>query len=234
MIKRPSPDTSKTERETALAHAGNVNSNQDAANAERRTRWNRVLRGPNMSVVPVTLYVDSAREIVLSGDGTTSIAPGQNLAHTMAHVSSGGYLGGPMKGDFVNVDWHFLWSPPRAGVLNATAFLQMNGSSWLAINSDCNGGNAESSLVTTLGLTQLDVTGKPHRDTQVVDLLDQRISTGWADSLGQVQLMTLDESDTVGNRAFQFPVLRPPCRSLSPCLLNSMCSCGMPRRRWTS
>ena len=94
----------KTERETALAHAGNVNSNQDAANAERRTRWNRVLPvGPNLSVVPVSLYVDSAHEIVLSGDGTTSIAPGQNLAHTMAQVSSGGYLGGPMKGDFVNV-----------------------------------------------------------------------------------------------------------------------------------
>lgn len=197
------------ERKTALAAARRITCQQNQVVADRKKRWDRVL-GKRNAPLPsevVSQYLDTATEITLSGEGTTSIAPGQNLVHTRVDVSSGGYLGGPMKGAFVNIDWHFLWSVPQDGLLNATSFLQLNGANWLAVNADCNGGFAQSSLIATLGVTQLDSAGQPHHDAQTADLLDQDIQTSWGDSLGKVQFIALDETDTVGGgRAFQFPV----------------------------
>lgn len=197
------------ERKTALAAARMITRQQNHVVSERKTRWDRIL-GQRISRLPagiVSQYLDTATEITLSGDGTTSIAPGQNLVHTRLEVISGGYLGGPMKGAFVNVDWHFLWSVSHNGLLNVTSFLQLNGANWLAVNADCNGGFAQSSLTATLGVMQLDSAGRPHHDAQTATLLDQDIQTSWGDSLGQVQFLTLDETDTVGvGRAFQFPV----------------------------
>ena len=84
----------------------------------------------------------------------------------------------------------------------------MNGASWLAINSDCNGGSASSSINATITLTQLNAEGQPLSDSESAPLLDQFIqNSGW-DSVGEVQFINLDEWDTVGNgRAFQFPIL---------------------------
>lgn len=197
------------ERKHALAAARTVARQQDKVVKDRKKRWDQILgRDSSLSPAVVSQYLDTASEIVLSGEGSTSIAAGQNLAQTRADVSSGGYLGGPMKGALVNIDWHFVWSAPQNGLLNATTFLQLNGATWLAVNPDCNGGVAESSLTATLGLTQWDSSGQPQHDAETVDLLDQEIQTSWGDSLGKVQFIALDETDTVGTgRAFQFPVL---------------------------
>ncbi|HKN85816.1 MAG TPA: hypothetical protein VJV04_03045 [Nitrospiraceae bacterium] len=197
------------ERKRAQAAARTVSRQQEKAVRDRKKRWEQVL-GKNASLSPavVSQYLDTASEIVLSGDGTTSIAAGQNLAQTRADVSSGGYLGGPMKGALIDIDWHFVWSAPQNGLLNVTTFLQLNGASWLAVNPDCNGGVAESSLSGTLGLTQWDSSGQPQHDAETVELIDQEIQTSWGDSLGKVQFIALDETDLVGTgRAFQFPVL---------------------------
>ena len=199
----------ETQRQEAVARSGQNNELQRAAMSERLKRWNQVLKPQSdMAGFPVSVYLESATEIVQTGEGTTSIAPQQNLVHTKAEVSSGGYLGGPFEGDLVFIDWHFLWTPPRDGLLNATSFLQMNGASWLAINSDCNGGSASSSINASITLTQLNADGQPHSDSENTTLLDQLIqNSGW-DSVGEVQFINLNESDTVGNgRAFQFPVL---------------------------
>lgn len=197
------------EQKTALAAAQKVTRQQNHVVTVRKARWDRILgkRKALLSAGVLSQYLDTATEIALSGDGTTSIAPGQNLAHTRVNVSSGGALGGPMKGSLVTIDWHFLWSVPQEGLLNVTSFLQLNGANWLAINADCNGGFAQSSLTATLGITQLDSAGQPHHDAQTAELLDQDIETSWGDSLGKVQFIALDETDTVGaGRAFQFPV----------------------------
>jgi hypothetical protein len=197
-------------RKTALGAARMITRQQNHVVTERKTRWDRILgkRNARLPAGLVSQYLDTATEITLSGEGTTSIAPGQNLGHTRIEVSSGGYLGGPMKGALVNIDWHFLWSVPHDGLLNATSFLQINGANWLAVNADCNGGFAQSSLIATLGVTQIDSAGQPHHDAQTANLLNQDIQTSWGDSLGKVQFIALDETDTVGvGRAFQFPVM---------------------------
>lgn len=198
----------QAEQKTALAFGRKVSRQQKQVVTEQKRRWDRILKNMNaLSSGIISQYLDTATEIVLSGAGTTSIAPGQNLVHTRVDVSGGGYLGGPMKGEIVNIDWHFLWSVAHDGLLNATSFLQLNGANWLAVNPDCNGGFAQSSLTATLGITQTDSTGQPHHDAQTSNLLNQDIQTSWGDSLGKVQFITLDETDTVGvGRAFQFPV----------------------------
>lgn len=198
------------ERKTALSAARMITRQHNQFVTKRKARWDRIL-GKRNTLQPsgvVSQYLDTAADIVLSAKGTTSIASGQNLVHTRVDVSSGGNLGGPMRGAFVNIDWHFLWSVPQDGLLNATSFLQLNGANWLAINPDCNGGFAQSSLVATLGVMQLDAAGQSHHDAQTAVLLDQDIQTSWGDSVGAVQFITLDETDTVGvGRAFQFPVM---------------------------
>lgn len=199
----------ETQKQEAVARSGKINDLHRAAVNERLKRWNQVVKPElDMAGAPVSVYLESAIEIVQTGEGTTSIAPQQNLVHTKAEVSSGGYLGGPFEGELVFIDWHFLWTPPRDGLLNATTFLQMNGASYLAINSDCNGGSASSSITASITLTQLSAEGIPHSDSENATLLDQFIqNSGW-DSVGEVQFINLDEWDTVGNgRAFQFPVL---------------------------
>jgi len=199
----------ETQKQEAVARSGKINELQRTAMIERLKRWNQVVKPQsNMAESPVSVYLESATEIVQTGEGTTSIAPQQNLVHTKAEVSSSGYLGGGFEGELVFIDWHFLWTPPRDGLLNATTFLQMNGASWLAINSDCNGGSASSSITAAITLTQLNAEGQPHSDSENATLLDQFIQNGGWDSVGEVQFINLDEWDTVGNgRAFQFPVL---------------------------
>jgi hypothetical protein len=199
----------ETQKQEAIACSGKINELQQAAISERQKRWSQVVKPQsNMAESPVSVYLESATEIVQTGAGTTSIAPQQNLVHTKAEVSSGGYLGGAFEGELVFIDWHFLWTPPRDGLLNATSFLQMNGASYLAINSDCSGGSASSSVTAAITLTQLNAEGQPHNDSESAQLLDQFIqNSGW-DSVGEVQFINLNEWDTVGNgRAFQFPVL---------------------------
>ncbi|MBI3803759.1 MAG: hypothetical protein HY282_08365 [Nitrospirae bacterium] len=164
----------------------------------------------------VSTYLESATDIVTTR-GTTSIGPEANLVQTQAEVSGGGSLGGSFEADLVSIDWHFVWTPPGDGFLNVTTFLQMNGFSWLSINSDCNGGEASSNVGAAVMLTQRDASGTSHSDSQSVNLLDQQITdTRWYDSIGEVQFINLDESDTVGYRAFQFPTMRNS-RFSSPC-----------------
>jgi|GEM_PF-2810241 len=199
------------QKKNALARSGKVNRRQKAKSAVLRERMARVVKSGSTASAPpvafISTYLESAADIV-TDRGTTSIAPGENLVHTQAHASGGGYLGGTFQADLVDIDWHFLWTPPADGFLNVTTFLQMNGFSWLAINSDCNGGSASSSVGATVTLTQRDAREVSHSDSQSVDLLDQQITdTDWIDSIGEVQFINLDESDTVGYRAFQFPAI---------------------------
>lgn len=57
---------------------------------------------PTEQSIVVTL--DTAAEISISDEGRTAIGANNNLACTKAFVSSGGYLGGPLKSDLIYVD----------------------------------------------------------------------------------------------------------------------------------
>jgi hypothetical protein len=191
------------QKQESLAQAGEINNRHKAKAGECLARLSKIAT-PQSSAVALQV----ATEITLSGAGTASIAPGQNLAHTEAQISSGGYLGGPIRGDSVDIDWHFLWTPPSDGLLNASSFLQMNGASTLFVSSDCNGGDASSTVRAQISVWQLNGSGQLLGfDTQSGVLVDQTLQGTYCGT-GASQTINLDEFDNVGaGRAFQFPTL---------------------------
>jgi hypothetical protein len=192
------------QKQLIVLHAAEINQRNEFALNERLNRWDQINTRDWMSPPqqPVVLTLNTAAEILQSGPGTSSIAANNNLAFTQAKVSSGGYLGGPLKGDIVNVDWLFVWTPPRDGLLDATSFLLLNGSSFLATNSTCDGGSASADISATMTLSQGNM-----KDSSTTRIFDARVSSAWGDSLGAVNIMHVDETDTVGYKPTQFPVL---------------------------
>ena len=192
------------QQQTALEHANEINQRNAAAISERISLWRRINNEDRMasqSIIVATL--ESAAEIVIFGPGNTSIAPDENLAFTKASIDSSGFLGGPLKGDLVYVDWFFAWTPPRAGLLNVTSFLSLNGVSSLWTNADCNGGDASSTIDAFVTLRQGNVSDSFPGNR----LFDRYIASPWGDSVGVADFFALDETDVVGvGRPTQFPV----------------------------
>ncbi|CAM3133912.1 Uncharacterised protein [Legionella steigerwaltii] len=191
------------QKQTILSQSSLNNRQNELKNKARLQRWQQISSHKLMPTEQsIVLTLDTAAEILLSDEGTTSIGANNNLAFTKAFVSSGGYLGGPITGDLVYVDWLFVWSPPRSGRLDATSFLTMNGTSTLLTNSTCDGGSSSSSINGSMTLHQGNV-----EDSSSTDIFDSEVSSSWGDSLGAANTIALDETDVVGYRPTQFPVV---------------------------
>jgi hypothetical protein len=189
------------QKEHALKKADKVNQKNAADFSKQVSLWNKITADTSSAIVVATL--ETAAGIVIYGPGTTSIAPDENLAFTQAMVDSGGYLGGPFKGQIVSIDWLFVWTPPRPGFMNVTSFLSLNGVSALWTHATCDGGSAFSTIDAYISLGQ----GNNLVSFPGNRIFDRIISSPWGNSVGVADFFTLDETDTVGNGTpTHFPV----------------------------
>jgi hypothetical protein len=191
------------QKQRLLAQASNINKDHSVAIAERVSHWNQVSARDSMlsqQSIPITL--DTAALIQISGEGSSNIAPNNNVVFTKASIDSGGDLGGPLRGKLVNVDWLFVFTPPKTGFLNATSLLSMNGSSALWTNSTCDGGSSSAYVNASMTLSQGNA-----KDSSVTNICDAGVHTSWGESLGAVNVVGLSEIDTVAYRPTQFPVI---------------------------
>ena len=110
----------------AIDAAGSVRKRHTLRTAELTRRLSDRVSGQQSAL---SALLKSATSIELSAsNGFVSIAPEQNLAHTK--VERTGWVSGvlwDMRGDMAVIDWHFLWTPPRDGLLNIVSALATNG-----------------------------------------------------------------------------------------------------------
>ncbi len=190
------------QKKVAQYRAIDINNRHDDAFSRRLERWKQLIDKNLIPPPAIVLILDRAAKINLSGVGSTSIASNQNIAQTKAEIDSGGYLGGPLRGDIVVVDWLFVWTPPRDGFLDVTSFLSMNGSSSLWAHSTLDGGSASSSVTAGVTLSQGNVT-----DHSGLNLFNAQTKTSWGHFLGSANFQAVDGTDTVGYQPTQFPVV---------------------------
>lgn len=159
----------------------------------------RDLRGPAVVIdlVDTAMSIDVAPASPM--DFTYSIVPMLNIARIRVAAVSDSVVG---HSGYRIVQWSFIWTPPRHGLLNVISPLSMLGISWLIVDSDCFGGYASASIAAGITVSQV---GAGHDNSPNLTLLDQRISAGGVASLGEVDFLDFNEINTLTSSQL-FPV----------------------------
>jgi hypothetical protein len=152
----------------------------------------------------------SATEIELSAStGFVSIAPEQNLAHTK--VERTGWVSGvlwDMRGDVAVIDWHFLWTPARDGLLNIVSALATNGFAYAYPGPGCVKGTASWSIDAQISLAQVGLDGQLFTDSSSTRIYEGNFGESDMPSYGGVILNgTRLDSMTTLTYQNQFPTI---------------------------
>jgi hypothetical protein len=163
-------------RQRALAQSAAANSRRNSEVAEKLRRW-QALQPPSFFAV----QLDSATTVDLTArTGSTSIAKGNNIAKTK--VERYGWVSGlqfDLRGDVAEVAWNFLWTPPRAGLLNVITFLVTNGWGATYPGPGCVKGSSSYSLDASVSLTQASVSGPALSDSSPqLRIAEERYNSG--------------------------------------------------------
>jgi hypothetical protein len=156
-----------TEKRRALDAAPETKRFQQIEVLERAARLRRIESQSATSLNFVGVQLTSATEIDLNANvGTFSIAPQENLVHTKVEVLGWvSALQWDMRGDVASIDWHFLWTPPRDGVINALSALLMNGWGFAYPGPGCVKGSSFFKIGVQLSVTQVGAGGIPFTDS---------------------------------------------------------------------
>jgi hypothetical protein len=102
---------------------------------------------------------------------------------------------------FVDLIWHFLWTPFHDGPLDAAAFLYINGHENMFISPGCGiggGGSAAVFMNAFITIAQINPNGKPFIDTSLPrKLLDRQIRKDSDESVGRVDYYGIDIPDVI-------------------------------------
>ncbi|MBD0297099.1 MAG: hypothetical protein ICV84_18185, partial [Flavisolibacter sp.] len=156
---------------------------------------------PQLGIVAL---LRSATDIQLNGQrGDVSIAPEQNLVHTkverLGWVSA---LKWDLRGDMAIADWHFLWTPPRTGLLNVLSALSMNGWGFAYPGPGCIKGSSSWSIDAGIVITQLGLNGEPLTDSVQMRVDEQSFDSSDFPSSGGV-ILTANTLDSITALSYQ-------------------------------
>lgn len=190
------------QEERALATASAVSERQASAHDEQSARFARMIQFGEPPFVVADLQLADSIEISppASAQGAnTSIAPGSNLAHIRAHAAQRSYLPEPFQSGFASISWHFLWTPPRVGLLNAVGFVFFNGFEFHHTDPILFvGGFAKSLVQVQLSISQITLQGTSADFAPLLTIYDDQITDhGWS-LFGETHTHRFDEVTTLG------------------------------------
>jgi hypothetical protein len=203
----------KQQAQDAMAGASEIRKKHVVATAARVTRLRDLAQLGGQATTYKLLEV--AASIVASNPGIFSVVPLRSQLENIARLKVDYTGSGPFVGpsNFVFVDWHFSYVPPRTGLLNVVSSLLVNGfvymetaPLWLI------GGSASVLVDARISLYQPHqvLVGELVQDaSDIFVVVNDEIRSDGLDCLGENRSYPLDEQQTLAYNN-QFVVVSGP------------------------